>query len=564
VNHRWLSRFSLAARVLMGYKVGDGRLREFLGLGKESASGETVDRDSCLGLAAYFACIRVISEDVAKLPFQTYLYGDNREKAYDHPSNRILDIESSYDVGAMSFRESMTADAASVGNAFAEISRNGRGQAVELFHLNPWCVVAKLDEKGRLYYTVTSSNGRTEDFDPYDIFHLKGLGKNPYVGISVVECGQESFGLGLAQQKYGSAFYGNSAAPNAAIELPESLGDVDPESLKTLRKDWEDRYKGAGKAGTIGFMLPGWKLQTYSISPKDAEALTTRQFTVEEVCRWFRIAPHKIQHLLRSTNNNIEHQGLEHVTDTLQPWFKRWEQEANRKLFTTEEKSRYYTKHNADALLRGDTAARSTFYREMFNIGAININEIRGKEDLPSIGTDGDKHFVPMNLIPIDKVDEFATAKAGNGMTEEPIDNPPGKNNAGKALQAVLAQDLERMIRKESAAAKAKMTKPKEFPAWLAEFFEKHNATVRDAVKVACRGWVLVSDCEQGAGELAEAIAEQHCLRSRNDLDAALDKPASEFAAAVESIVDGWTNRAADEAAEFFGVNDESRIAKLA
>ena len=553
MKHGWFSRLSLAARVLMGYHVSSGKLAEFLGFSRESASGEKVDSHSALSLAAYFACIRVISEDVAKLPFQTYIYGDKRNKAYEHPSNQILDVQASLDVGAMSFRESMTADALSIGNAYAEIERNGRGQAVYLHQICPWSVTPKLDENKRLFYTV-SDGVKSDDYDPQDIFHLRGFGRNAYVGLSIVDNARESIGFALAQQKYGAAFYGNSAAPNAVIQLPESLGDIDDESIKLLRKDWEERFRGAGKAGTIGFMLPGWEMKTYSISPKDAEYIEGRQFTTEEICRWFRIAPHKIQHLLRSTNNNIEQQSLEHVTDTLQPWLKRWEQEANRKLFTPSEKKTYYTKHNAEAMLRGDSAARSQFYRELFNIGVFSINEIRDKEDMPSIGPNGDKHFVPMNIIPVEKVDEFATAKAGNGPTSQPIDNPPGTNQAAvAALNVMLTDALDRMIRKESAAAKSKASNPNGFQVWADEFFEKHKATVRDAVKAACRGWVLVTNADVGAGELAETIAETHCLRSKNGLDPALDKSAAEFPAAVESIVNGWTDRAAEEAAEFFG-----------
>jgi hypothetical protein len=148
------------------------------------------------------------------------------------------------------------------------------------------------------------------------------------------------------------------------------------------------------------------------VPPNDAQFLETRQFQVEEICRWFRVPPHKVQHLLRSTFSNIEHQSIEFVTDTIRPWLVRLEQEANRKLLRPREQETVYTENLVDALLRGDAQSRSAALQVQFQHGAITVDEWRAIENRnPIEGGDGKKHFVPLNMTPIDKVDAFVDAQ---------------------------------------------------------------------------------------------------------------------------------------------------------
>lgn len=142
------------------------------------------------------------------------------------------------------------------------------------------------------------------------------------------------------------------------------------------------------------------------IPPNDAQFIETRKFQIEEIARWFNIPPHKLKHLERSTNNNIEHQGIEYYTDTLLPWLVRWEQEINRKLIAPLEKNQQFAAHLVDGILRGDSASRGEFYGKLFMIGAITQNEIRAMENLNPIDG-GDSPFVPVNMVPANRVDEI-------------------------------------------------------------------------------------------------------------------------------------------------------------
>jgi phage portal protein BeeE len=136
----------------------------------------------------------------------------------------------------------------------------------------------------------------------------------------------------------------------------------------------------------------------------DAQFLESRRFSVNEVARWYRVPPHKIADLERSTNNNIEHQSIEFVTDTLMPWIKRLEDEANAKLVGKRAQGTVYTKIAVNALMRGDSKSRAEFYRTMTQIGAMSINEVRALEDMNGIGPAGDEQLVQLNQTTLERL----------------------------------------------------------------------------------------------------------------------------------------------------------------
>jgi HK97 family phage portal protein len=226
--------------------------------------------------------------------------------------------------------------------------------------------------------------------------HFKGLTYDGIQGQGVIRAfAKESIGLSVAAEKFGAKFFGNDTLMTKYLSHPAALGD---EALKHLKESWQASNAGLDNAFTIKILEEGMKLENVGIPPEQAQFIGTRQHQVEEICRWFKVQPHLIQHLLRSTNNNIEHQGIEFVTQTLTPWVVRFEHELNRKIFTEEEKGNYYLKFNMGSLLRGDITARTAHYAKMWEIGVYNPNEIRELEDRnPREG--GDEYMRPMNML---------------------------------------------------------------------------------------------------------------------------------------------------------------------
>jgi HK97 family phage portal protein len=565
----------MMSRLWEGRHPSDSSLSRMLGAGLPSIAGVEVNEKTAMQVAAYYACVRDLSEDVAKLPLQLYRLGISRERASNHPVDYLLHTRANPESPAITFREAMTAHALTLGNGYAEIVRNGAGRAVQMYLLEPWRV--RPDRiNGELVYRVDG-----EPKASADIFHLRGLGPDGVVGYSVLEAARESLGLAIAQQQYSSAFYGNNAAPSAAIELPPEMSSADEDTLSVIRRGWENKYKGAHKGSTVGLLLPGMKVHTYQISPKDAEFLTSRQFSVEEVCRWFRMPPHKVQHLLRSTFNNIEHMSIEYVVDTLLPWLIRWEQEASYKLLTVREQSLYYVEHNIEGQLRGDSASRAEFYRKMFEVGGISQNEIRRRENLPDVGPEGDVFYVPVNLIPVGRALSMSP-KADQQPSQEPTPTDPaaetpvdrqatlGENpspqaappSSGPSLESMrvgLASVLDRFLAKAANESIRKANAgPQRFCDWLDSLQAQWSPKIEEGIYPSCR--IYWESCSISAGDLGAfvvAVAKNHLSATHQQLNDIADSATPRnLVSRVTQLVrsDQWKSRGMAEAmAQFEG-----------
>lgn len=368
--------------------------------GRRTAAGTTVSSTTALGLPAYFACIKVLSEDTAGLPLRVYrkTKSGGKEEADDHRLSELLALGVSDEQDSLTFRETMTQWAAGWGNGYAEIERDNSGRLVALHAIHPSRVEIKRID-GVLTYLVRSEvpGHKIVPLLAPDVFHLRGLGDG-IAGWSVAQVGAESIGAALAAQGYAATYYGNNTAVGGTLEHP---GKLSPEAQAALRESWNTMHQGPENAHKVAILQEGMKFHGTSVNPRDAQFIEGRNFDVEAVCKWFRMPPHKVQHLLRSTNNNIEHQSIEYVTDTLMPWLMRWESEIKRKLLN--EDRALYAKHQVNGRMRGDAAARGMFYSQLRQMGAISADEIRAFEDMEPIGTPAAQaYFVQGALVTMD------------------------------------------------------------------------------------------------------------------------------------------------------------------
>lgn len=360
-----------------------------------STSGKLVTPYNAMQLTAVYACIRIIAETVASLPLNVFKYAeDGKEKAYDHPLYKILHDEPNDEMSSMIFRETLMHHILTTGNAYAQIVRNGYGRVVALYPLLPNKMVVERSTKNKkIYYKYSTDTEGQVVLSKDEVLHIPGLGFDGIIGYSPIAMCKNSIGLSMAADNFGSSFFENGARPTGVLEHPGQLKD--PEKV---RDAWERTY-GSG-AHRTAVLEEGMKYQQISISPDEAQFLETRKFQVNEICRIFRVPPHMVADLEKSSFSNIEQQSLDFVQNTITPWLVRLEQNMQRQLLTTEEKSSIFIKHNVNGLLRGDFNTRMNGYAVGRQNGWYSVNDIRELEDMNKIPAEegGDDYLCNGNM----------------------------------------------------------------------------------------------------------------------------------------------------------------------
>ncbi len=404
-----------------------------------SSSGKRVNQKSAMQMTAVYSCVRILSEAVASLPIHVYRYNSQggKEKALNHPLYFLLHDEPNPEMTSFVFRETLMTHLLLWGNAYAQIIRNGRGEIVALYPLMPDRMNVDRDEYGKLYYEYTVSSedahtlkGTTVRLEPSDVLHVPGLGFDGLVGYSPIAMAKNAIGLAIAAEEYGSKFYANGAAPSGVLEHPGTLKDP-----AKVRDSWSETFGGSANSHKIAVLEEGMKYTPISINPNEAQFLETRKFQINEIARIFRVPPHMVGDLEKSSFSNIEQQSLEFVKYTLDPWVSRWEQSMIRSLFTKEEKSEYFIKFNVDGLLRGDYQSRMNGYAIGRQNGWMSANDIRELENLDRIPTElgGDLYLINGNMTKLEDAGIFATNGKENLEDEEVLElgesNSRGKRN---------------------------------------------------------------------------------------------------------------------------------------
>jgi HK97 family phage portal protein len=389
-------------------------------------AGVRVTQDSALQNATVWACRNYLCRAVAQLPWRVRreLAGGGSELAASQPADWLLHHRPCPDMGSFNWREMMLGNALIWGNAYAEIQRDKRGAAYALWPIHPDRVVVRRSEQGALEYQIWNQMGGSVTLPAEDVFHVRGFGDGP-IGYSVIEYAAQSIGWAQATEIFGSTFFGEGMNPSGMIEVENPMS---PAGKAELDAEIAQLYKGPRGKKTI-ILDAGMKFHTLSVNQEQSQFIETRQHQVEEICRWFGVPPHKVMHLLRATFSNIEHQSIEVVVDSVTPWVKIFEEEANYKLFG-DNRQGYFTKMDLRGLLRGDSASRATFYKQMFELG-MTINQVLGLEDFPGIGADGDVSFVSNNVQTLDR------AIRGQPMKTQPKPGDPLPDDEADDLPAL-------------------------------------------------------------------------------------------------------------------------------
>lgn len=452
------------------------------------ATGQPFTDEVALTYSAVFCAVKVISETIAMLPWRVYREdGDRRELLAGSRLDVLLNRRPNDDVTAFTYREYLLACALLRGNGYAEIVRNGPGEAVALYPLSPDSVHPKRDDSGRVYYEHHNDDGTTTPLAARDVFHLRGPTKDGLSGWAIIALARESWALGLAGEQFASGFFGNGGIPGTVIQQTDNTIDMDQDAARNLLESFDRRHKGPTKAGKTALLEAGFEIKTIGIPQKDAQFIESRKFQVSEVARWFRLPPHKIGDMEAATFSNIEQQSIDFVTDAILPWVTRLEQEANFKLINDPAE---ITKINVNGLLRGDSAARSEFYNKMWQLGAMSTNDIRRLEDMNPIGPAGDQHFVMLNM---QTLEQAAVGESGDTSAE---------------ARAVLLDAHQRNYSKELRAAERAYEKDH---GGMDTFYAKHLPQMVDMLLPATR--VIASQLGVDM-TLVPGLVHAHCRES--------------------------------------------------
>ena len=382
-----------------------------------SNSGKTVNERSAMQMTAVYACVRILSESIAGLPVHVYKYTDSgsKEKAIKHPLYRLIHDEPNPEMTSFVFRETLMTHLLLYGNAYAQIIRNGKGEVIALYPLMANRMSVDRDDKGHLYYQYqmqdsdapTMKNG-TVILKPSDVLHIPGLGFDGLVGYSPIAMAKNAIGLAIATEEYGAKFFANGATPGGILEYPGTVKN--PEAV---RESWTKGFSG-NNSHKVAVLEEGMKYTPISISPNEAQFLETRKFQIDEIARIFRVPPHMVGDLEKSSFSNIEQQSLEFVKYTLEPWIVRWEQSINRALLSESEKAAYFVKFNVDGLLRGDYQSRMNGYATARQNGWMSANDIRELENLDLIPSElgGDLYLINGNMTKLEDAGIFAATTA--------------------------------------------------------------------------------------------------------------------------------------------------------
>lgn len=399
-----------------------------------TTSGKPVNERTAMQTTAVYACVRILAEAVASLPLHVYEYQDDGGKklVHEHPLYYLLHDEPNPEMTSFVFRETLMSHLLIWGNAYAQIIRDGAGRVLGLYPLLPDKMEVQRDDRGNIYYVYSRNSDENPMFKEYgniklkaeDVLHIPGLGFDGLIGYSPIAMAKNAVGMTLACEEYGASFFANGANPGGVLEHPGVLKDP-----SKVRESWNSVYRGVNNAHKIAVLEEGMKYQQIGIPPEEAQFLETRKFQINEIARLYRIPPHMVGDLDKSSFSNIEQQSLEFVKYTLDPWVIRWEQSLQRSLLLPGEKGKYFIKLNVDGLLRGDYQSRMNGYAVGRQNGWFSANDIREMENMNPIPDEEGGNLYLVNGAMTKLADAGAFAGANNGGQKEEEKLPAQENS---------------------------------------------------------------------------------------------------------------------------------------
>lgn len=430
-----------------------------------SATGLRVSAESAMRLSAVWACVRILAETLASMPFVMYRYKANgaKEVILDHPLVRLFTKAPCETMTPFEWRELLQTYLVLRGNAYCQIITNARGEITQLIPIHPDRIKIEMLSGTNYRYRILQASGTDLVLTRGEIWHLRGMSLDGILGLNPIEVARDAVGMGLSAQEYGARFFQNNARPGGVIEFNGSFKTQD--ARQAFIDSWQRGQAGLNQ-GKTAVLEHDMKYKEIGLNNSDAQFIEARKFQVTEIARMFRVPPHMIADLDRATFSNIEHQSLEFVLHTMTPWAERWESSIESSLLLEGEES-IEVEFDFTSLLRGDHEARGKYYNMGITNGWLTRNEARlmeGYDPLPGL----DAPLQPLNMVP-----------AGTSISEPAKLPQPDQARLAKLATAA----AERVARKEWQLVKA-AAKQEDWPAAVRAAYQSHEAFV--AVCMGC------------------------------------------------------------------------------
>jgi len=489
-------------------------LWDWMAGGTPSASGVSITERNALSIATVWACVRAISEDLAKLPIDIadVTNDGTRTDVKNDPVWRLLNVQPNSEMSAMSMRETLTADCLLWGNGYAEIERRGDGAPIAIWPLMPDCVQVRRVGTGRsnrIVYDYTPPHGeRSTTLEADDVLHIRGLG-NGLVGYSVIRIAKDCLGLAKAAENFGSKFFNQGGRPSMILTHPKTIG---PEAMKNLRASIEAQSSGIDNAHRPLILEENMTSTAATMPLEDAQFLQSRLFQVTDICRWFRFPPHMAGDLTKSAFSNIEQQGRDYATNTLGGWMGRWESEIAIKLFGVMKFTRE-ARHDDDELTRGDMKTRYEAKGRAILDGWLSRSEVRRSERWNRMPDNlGDMFMVPVNMTSAEQLGKKTGSNAPNPAGPDGGSNARNLEGLRKMTSGLLTQAFTRSLKVE--ADRVRRLNPTEWDAFYAEHRDQIGSNLSPIVQAI----IDVTGKEIPVGVVVGEIATRHVARSREAL----------------------------------------------
>jgi HK97 family phage portal protein len=546
----------------MALEFAKNRLRKWLGVdqlsqqygsswswlfgnGNRSSSGITVTPESAMQLATVYACVRVLSESLANMPLLLYQrVGDRKIRASGNPLFELLRSRPNNWQTAQEFWEMCVGHVCLRGNFYAHILPGTRGAVDQLIPMHPDRMQkVELLPNYTLRYTYLNDRGQPEVYLQDELFHVRGLSSDGFVGMSAISAAKNAIGLAISTENHGSTLFKNGARPGVVFER---TANITQDAADKFKMSWDSMHAGSENAHRTAVLPLGLKPVELGLNNDDAQFLDTRKYQRSEICGVFRVPPHKIADLDRATFSNIEEQNIAFVQETLMPWARRIEQAVNRDLVT--EQDTYFAEFLFEGLLRGNASSRSAFYTSLWNMGVLTVNEIRAMENMNPIGEEGDKRFVQLNMTTLEKAGEDPVEQpalpsepsepAEDSVEDEAEDDAEESQDMSAAVEpawAVYYEALGKFTRWEVDAVNRLAAKGGQFLAGVEKFYAEHSQRV---AKGMYQPMLLLSSL----GELDDDINVLPILEARKAsvIEASGNVTAESLKAAIETLTATW------------------------
>jgi HK97 family phage portal protein len=406
---KWL-QLKAVTTVARAMGLTDPRLYQYYG-GGPTYAGETVTIDAAMRIDTVYSCVKLISSTIATLPLQTFqqLPDGRGQLARDHWAYQLLHDRPNADMTAVTFLTAMFACLLLWGNTYALIQHRSDGTVISLTPLYPAFLQIHMQPDGSWLY-VYSFRGQTQKYTEDQIFHLKGFSLDGISGLSPIAQARESLGIALAAEKSAASFYRNAMRPSMVLTAPTYLNDV---QRARYGDSFVEKVSGSINAGKVPVIEGGWKIDQISMNPEDAQLLTTRAFSVEQICRFYGVSPVMVGHMEKTTawGTGLEQMNLWFLTYTLRPLLRTFEQEVWRSLFRPVDKLLYYVEFNVEGLLRTDSEKRAAQFKALVDGGILVPDEVRAQYNLPP-KPGGDQLTMAAGRMPLQNLGQQPAAPA--------------------------------------------------------------------------------------------------------------------------------------------------------